>query len=749
MTESAAPPDFSICDREPIHIPGAIQPFGFLLALDPETLVIRYASANAGTYLGLDGESPLGLRLDAAMPTLPDPALAAIRMAEPGPPHHLCTLAPRQGGSSPLHVLAHRSDDLVILEMEEDAGSGASSFQDVYPLVRAFVETVHEAETEQALCALAAREMRRITGVDRVLIYRFDVQWHGQVIAEDGNGTLPSYLGLRFPASDIPAQARILYQRNRLRMIPDAHYQPVALLGLAPDDSNAGPASLDLSMSALRSVSPVHLEYMRNMGTLASMSVSILCDGRLWGLISCHHSAAFRIPFHVRTACDHLGQILSLQVAARGRVAQSERRNELRALQVVLLARMAESENFLDALIRSESDLRQLVDASGVAILFGDHIIRMGDTPAAEQVEALAAWLVERGEREVFATDNLPGLWPPAAAFKHQAAGMLAIGISQLHPAYVIWFRPEVIQSVEWGGNPGEKHLSVTDGRLHPRRSFDIWRETVRDTALPWDDAALSAATELRSAIVGVVLRKAEELAALTAELKRSNKELEAFSYSVSHDLRAPFRHIVGFAELLREREGDRFSPRGRHYLDSIIEAAFAAGTLVDNLLSFSQMGRATLNLRRTDMNEVLREARHRLITDQQGRDIRWQVDDLGVVRADPMMVRLVMQNLLDNALKFTRERNPAEIVITARPGPDEVTFEVRDNGVGFDMAYVDKLFGVFQRLHHVEEFEGTGIGLANVRRIVERHGGRSWAEGKEGEGAAFFFTLPVWKGAD
>jgi light-regulated signal transduction histidine kinase (bacteriophytochrome) len=748
MTASASLPDFSSCDREPIHIPGAIQPLGFLLALEPETLTIRQASANATRYLTGKGESILGLRLEEALPDLPHPALAAIRLAEPGIPHHLCTIPGRSEAAAPLHAVVHRSGDLIILELEENGGSDATTFQDVYPLVRSFMETLHDAETEPALCLLAAREMRRITGVDRVLIYRFDPDWNGTVLAEDGNGALPSYLGLRFPASDIPAQARALYQRNRLRIIPDANYQPVDLLAL-PEEDGTPPAPLDMSMSNLRSVSPVHLEYMRNMGTMASMSVSLLCDGRLWGLISCHHATPLFIPFHVRAACDHLGQILSLQLAARGRVAQSERRNELRALQVALLARMAESENFLDALARSESDMLKLVDAAGAAILFGGNQIKLGDTPDEEVVEAIADWLVRHGEREVFTTANLTALWPEAAAFKAKAAGILAIGISQIHPAYVIWFRPEIVHTVNWGGNPREKHPSGQEGRLHPRRSFDIWRETVRDTCLPWDDASQGAAGELRSAIVGVVLRKAEELASLTAELKRSNKELEAFSYSVSHDLRAPFRHIVGFAELLREREGERVSPRGRHYIDSIIEAAFSAGTLVDNLLSFSQMGRAALNLRRTDMNDVLREARHRLITDQQERAIEWQVGDLGVVKADPMMVRLVMQNLLDNALKFTRDRNPARIVIQAQPGPEEIMFEVRDNGVGFDMAYVDKLFGVFQRLHHVEEFEGTGIGLANVRRIIERHGGRSWAEGKEGEGAAFFFTLPIWKGAD
>ncbi|MGH1574755.1 sensor histidine kinase [Methylobacterium sp. P31] len=232
----------------------------------------------------------------------------------------------------------------------------------------------------------------------------------------------------------------------------------------------------------------------------------------------------------------------------------------------------------------------------------------------------------------------------------------------------------------------------------------------------------------------------------MSEELQRSNKELEAFSYSVSHDLRAPFRHIVGYSNLLKTREGANLSERGRHYVETIIEAAFSAGTLVDNLLTFSQMGRHSLNKVSGDLNALVDEVRRKAERDvPSDRTVRWEVGSLGRVHADPVMLRLVIENLLSNAVKYTRNKSEAVIEIGRLPPQDgEAVFFVRDNGVGFDMAYVDKLFGVFQRLHRVEEFEGTGIGLANVRRIVERHGGRTWAEGDLGKGATFYFTLPL-----
>jgi light-regulated signal transduction histidine kinase (bacteriophytochrome) len=259
---------------------------------------------------------------------------------------------------------------------------------------------------------------------------------------------------------------------------------------------------------------------------------------------------------------------------------------------------------------------------------------------------------------------------------------------------------------------------------------------------MPWDAAEVEAAAELRTAVVDIVLRRAEELADMSERLTSINKELEAFSYSVSHDLRAPFRHIVGYAQLLKKFEGDKLSERGNRFVDTIVESAVSAGTLVDDLLSFSQMGRASLTPVPIDMDALVTEERRKLFVEQ-GRRVEWRIEQLAPTRADPMMLRLVIQNLFENALKFSRDRDPAVIEAGCLDLGAETAYFVRDNGVGFDQAYVGKLFGVFQRLHRVEEFEGTGIGLANVKRIVERHGGRVWAEGQVDGGATFFFALP------
>ncbi|CAO3357146.1 ATP-binding protein [Azospirillum melinis] len=725
--------DLDACAREPIHLPGSIQPHGHLLAVEADSLRLVCASAEAGAVLNRPPAEAFGLPVDRLIDCASTASLIRGLRNAPTEPVQLEILSLRGGDHQ---AIAHRSGALVILELEELPATGAGTLEALYPQMREGIRRMQAAHDFDALLASTAAEVRALTGFDRVLVYRFDEQWNGTVIAEDGNDRLPSYRGLRFPASDIPQQARRLYALNRLRLIADARYQPVPILSGRWD---APP--LDLSFSVLRSVSPVHLEYMRNMGTPASMSISVMDGDRLWGLISCHHAEPRQVSFAVRTACDLLGQVLSSQMIALERALDADHRIRSKSTQARLLAHMAAAESFIDGLSEDREDLLGLVNADGAAILFDGDCRLIGRTPPQEVVEAIAAELAGQGIKDLFVSHQLPAEMPAAAGMERTASGLLAISISQLHPSYLLWFRPEIVQSIDWAGDP-KKPLDSTGG-LSPRSSFEAWKETVRGQSLPWRHGEIEAAGDFRNAIVSIVLRKAEEMAALNEELRRSNGELAAFSYSVSHDLRAPFRHVTSYAELLRSRAGDKLSERERHYLDSIIEAASSAGRLVDGLLHFSQLGRATLARVEVDVGQLVDEVRHLLEPDLQGRNVRWTVHPLPGVTGDPTMLRLVVQNLLSNAIKYTRDRTDPEIEVGCRSNADAHEFFVRDNGRGFDMAYAGKLFGVFQRLHREEEFEGIGIGLANVRRIVERHGGRVWAEGRLDHGATFHFSLP------
>jgi len=727
------------CAQEPIHIPGSIQPHGFLLVLDQDDLSILQASENVQNWLGtpaleLIGKSATqlfdpGCDLRSQLDRLP---------SEEALPFHLGDVRLRAGvlRDDLLQLLAHRRDQVLVLELEPSISLVSQS--SYYSLVRAFVGSLNQLGEIEDLLSRSVQEIKRMTGFGRVKAYRFDEDGTGLVLAEQADPGYPRYLGLCFPASDIPSQARELYRSNRIRLICDANYQPSRIV---PQDNPRTGQPLDLSFASLRSVSPVHLQYMRNMGTLASMSLSIVVDGKLWGLISCHHEAPCSVDFQTRTACELLAGVLSLQIESRESHGKTNKLLELRRHIVQMLSAMADHDHVNQGLLELPQVLLAFAEASGAAIISAERCDLIGTTPPASQVTALVHWLSRRADETIYHTDNVRRDIEDLPELAEHTAGILAIAISQIHSHYLVWFRPEQTRLIEWAGRP-DKQVDAQGG-LHPRHSFERWREEVRGFSRPWDPLILEGGLELRNAVLGIVLRKAEELAQLASELKRSNKELEAFSYSVSHDLRAPLRHIAGYTELLGEGEAQRLSERGQRFLKHIEEASRFAGTLVDNLLNFSQMGRAALRLSDVDLNALVESIRLELAPDYQGRQIVWEVAQLPKVIADPAFINMALHNLIANAIKYTRGRDPARIQIGARQNAEFTELFIRDNGVGFDMAYAGKLFGVFQRLHRMEDFEGTGIGLASVRRIIERHDGQVWAEGDLDKGATFHFSLP------
>jgi light-regulated signal transduction histidine kinase (bacteriophytochrome) len=740
MTQTPDPLDLSNCALEPIRTPGSIQPHGFLLTVS-DGLAVLQASANLADWTGVAAAQavgqPLAQVIGAAAAQRLAPELERARLAQR--PYYLGTVAAANGRH--FDVLGHAWDGLMIVEFEPVERAGPADFRHLYPLLGDFLLKVNDAGAIDSLARLACQHVRAVTGFGRVMVYQFDADGHGHVVAEAKDEAYHSYLGQHFPATDIPAQARELYALSRIRLIQDANYTPAPLV---PAANPLTGRPNDLSFAALRSVSPVHLKYMRNMNTLASMSVSLMVKGKLWGLISCHNETACPLSFEKRTACEQLGQILALCIESREDAKELQFRLEVRRIMVSMLGRLTQGADFADNMSSVFPELLRFARAGGVAVVFDERILTYGDTPGEEQIRGLVGWLQQHGHADVYHTDKLSAAYPEASAMVRNASGLLAMPISRIHQHYLLWFRPEQVYTVEWAGNPHEKHATPdAPSQLSPRRSFEAWRETIHGQSMPWHGGEIELTVEFRSALLGIALERAEQMAELAEELGRANKELEAFSYSVSHDLRAPLRHIVGFSDLLLESAGNEDLDRRQRFLKNIKDAARLAGKLVDDLLSFSQMGRAALRPTTVDMAELVSACIDKLALDMRDRRVDWHIDALPQVWADPSFLHLAVYNLLSNAVKFTGQREVAVIRISYEETGDETIFHIADNGAGFNMDYVHKLFGVFQRLHRMEDFQGTGIGLANVRRIIERHNGRVWASSQPGEGATFSFSIP------
>lgn len=517
------PVDLTNCEREPIHIPGSIQPHGVLLTVAGSTEPVQQVSAGAEHFLGHTAEELLGATLDEILDDASWAAVATVMAEENvsrvGIPQ---SVAPRRPGPVPqFEALLHWSGALWVVELEPaiEAPQVGNTFHGVRDAVADLARTATTAELLQS----AVEHIRRITGFDRVMLYRFDQEWNGKVVAEHKDAELESFLGLHYPAGDIPPQARALYRVNWLRFIRDVDAVNVPLVPVL-DPTTGDP--LDLSLAALRSVSPIHCQYLRNMGVTASMSISLLIDGELAGLIACHHySGPFAPSAPVRATCEFLAQTLSLMLGARERderIAQSMATNET-LTEVVRGTREARDDLGTGLVPHSEALLR-MVGATGMSWTLDGRTLTAGDVPATEDLGRLRQWAHEQAAAEDTMHSDRVGLVEPALAdLARTASGVLLIQVGEDQD--LLFLRPEEVHTLDWGGNPHLKELTTgEDGvaRLSPRGSFALWRETVRLRSKPWEDDQLEAAHGLRSHLVELLFERNRALAGVAETLQRS-----------------------------------------------------------------------------------------------------------------------------------------------------------------------------------------------------------------------------------
>ena len=523
-----APVDLTSCDREPIHQLGAVQSFGGLIATTADGLVAR-ASENVERFLGRGVEDLLGRPIDEV---LPEATVRAVR--EQTHALHGTDVVERAfgvqlvEGGEPHDLALYLSGHLIAIEFEpaEHEALNASG------TVRSMIGRLQKTDDSAAFHREAVRQMRALTGFDRVMLYRFDHDGSGEVVTEALANGLEPYRGLRYPASDIPKQARALYLRSMLRLIADTEDGGVAVLPQRGPDGEP----MDLSMSVLRAVSPIHLEYLTNMGVRASMSVSIIVGGKLWGLFACHHMSPRRISLERRTAAELFGQMFAWVLDGREREAEMRYEDRARGLHHRLLGAMAAGGSTMQAVTGQLDDLSGLIASDGVAVWIDGQVVRQGETPTREELSGLVRFLNAAPAGEAFSTDHLSGVHPAASDYAERAAGVLAIPISRQPRDYLLFFRREVARSVTWAGNP-EKPVTVGPNgvRLTPRKSFDAWREVVRGRSEPWREADLRIAEQLRVTLLEVILRLTD---AAEKERRSAQERQELLIAELNHRVR-------------------------------------------------------------------------------------------------------------------------------------------------------------------------------------------------------------------
>lgn len=721
-TQSHPPVTLANCDSEPIHVPGAIQPLGALLAFDPEG-VLRYASENAPQVLG----RPLALGYPCAPNALP-PGLAHML---PG------WLASTDPVFDPLvitldgqayDVIVHRNPDgLTLIELERRGDdSGIAEPARIYR----GIERIRSQRDIAGLLERTVQEVQRATGFDRVMAYRFHPDDSGEIVAERrGDPTLEDWVGRRYPAGDIPAQARRLYTVNTLRQIADGQYQPVRVLG----ENGHGGTPLDMSFSVLRSVSPIHLEYMANMGVRATMSLSLVIGGRLWGMIACHHHAPRLIPYPARLACEALAQVLS---AALANIEGSERAEQARrsaALVSRLAERVSDSENVHQALSGGPDTPASLVPNDAALCLWGNSVTVFGGIAPRGELAGILCALDQSGQRLVH-TNNIARDYPELQTDLVPYAGLMACKFDPMNNGWLVWLRREQIETVIWGGKPEKQYAVGTLGpRLTPRGSFEAWREVMRDTSAPWLAAELEAVDNLRDELSHIATSRA-------ADVDRARTALLAM---LGHDLRDPLQSISMAATLLsRTDAGARMGERIRY-------SSGRMQRLISQVLDLSRLqGGMGLGIEKRECQ--LSELLNGLIDEKRqaypGLRIEPEVQPGLTLMADTDRIAQVVTNLMSNARQHGAPRMP--IRVSATQTGDTIELAVANHGAPIPDEVMAHLFSPFkpESLGHSRNRNGLGLGLYIADRVVRDHEGDITVACRDG---LVIFTVTLPRGMD
>jgi light-regulated signal transduction histidine kinase (bacteriophytochrome) len=499
--------DSEFCGSIPLNLINQIQAHGVLLVLDRVDLKIVQVSENIVTILNTPVQQFLNKKLDEFVS-----GTQVKNIREKIDQQNLKDHIPlnlqiiTDSKKSDFSAVLHFKDDYVLLELEEiDAGKDQLSFLSIYQEIKYITAALKEAKDGEEIARIAATEIKRLSGFDRVMIYQFDAEWNGTVIAEAKTEDLYPYLNLRFPASDIPKQARDLYFKNPYRLIPNRDFVPARLIPVVNPITRT---FTDLSECALRSVPAVHIEYLRNMQVAASMSTAIIINNSLWGLISCHHKTPKFPDFEMRSAFELLADIIAVQLMSKERECKLQFRSRIHNVHAKVLTQLFSQKDLVTGLLAEATYIQELLNIDGLAFVFDGNIKTTGTTPNPEQLWGLVHWLQMYSPTSTLVTDTLPGLFGESILYGDIASGLLALPIDTRKGSYVLGFRPEITQVVEWGGNPNEAINFEPDGKTyHPRNSFATWKETVKHKSAPWRKSEMEAAEVLRSLILEKIIR--------------------------------------------------------------------------------------------------------------------------------------------------------------------------------------------------------------------------------------------------
>jgi len=723
------------CDLEPIHIPGKIQSHGFLIVADQE-FNISACSENVSRFLPLNAAALLQQPVSVLEKYLHDSAptgCLTLILSYGSINHNFGNFNPYalDINGKAFNLVISTSDDQFLLEFEPEFSDLQS---DPLTTIGSSLSTMLGDAKLSNLLQKAATQIQEIIGYDRVMIYQFHKDGHGEVVAEEKTEELEPLLGLHYPASDIPQQARALYKLNLTRLISNVEEEPSGIVGLA----NFAETPIDLSHAVLRAVSPIHIRYLKNMGVASSFSISLVANDELWGLVACHNYTPRFINYKERESAKLVGQILSSAINFRQKEERLIKLNQIKKAVVTLGKGLLRNENIERSLFDEPITLLDAVDATGVALFFNGKWYTEGVVPDERFLIELLGWLTANMEQQIYETNQLPIVYPAALRTKDNATGILACTLSKELGEYMIWFRPEFLESVNWAGKPEKPFEVDMNGMLTitPRKSFESWSEMVRFTSLPWSSEDMESALLVREEIIFAIGRKQIEVRVLNEKLKEAYEELGSFSYTISHDLKNPLATVKGFGELLKRNPS--LDDKAQHMVDRILNSTAKMQTMIDEVLRYTVIGHNALP-DAIDMQRLIEDLIQEFLVIEDSDQLSINTGNCLDVYGDQTMVMQVFSNLIGNAIKYSKATTTPVIDIKSEETDLGILYAVKDNGIGIKTVDQDKIFDLFTRSEDVQSYEGTGVGLSIVKKIMEKHSGKVWVESDVDAGSTFY----------
>ncbi len=742
------------CTEESVYAPGHIQPHGIVFLLQGTCLNILQVSENVEEFFGMAAEELLGQPLQRLFSQAQVEKIVSYLSKKTLNIQNYLDLKThgKHGKTQRFRSTLYQTPDGLILELEPELPIENNHSIDFYHRLHTIIINLRSTNGLSDLAQTIAREVKATTGFDRVMVYRFEADDHGVVIAEEKESYLESYQGLHYPAIDIPVPARKLFYRNWVRQIPNINYTPARLI---PTNHPLTDKPQDLSACVLRGVSPYHIEYLQNMGVAGTLTISLIDDRRLWGLIACHHYSPRLIDYETRKTCEFLGQFASIELVHQQQRELNVYRSQGKNIQDQLQQAFRQESNAIEEVLTQDtSQLLDLVHAQGAAILLDGRLTLVGQTPSEADVNELVQWLLQHNQERVFATASLSQLYPQAKQFKDRASGVLAISIllcyAKQKSYHILWFRPEQIQTVNWAGNPQDSVSIDEIGKMHlsPRKSFELWKETVREMSYPWQMAELEAAAEMRNILMLAVLEFSQ--AALEQAAERAaiaNRAKSQFLANMSHELRTPLNAILGFTQLMNR--SPHIPEEFQEHLGIISRSGEHLLTLIDDVLQMSRIeaGQLVLTTSCFNLHRLLGSINEMFTLKALEKGLHlsseWDATVPCYVCGDRAKLRQILINLLGNAIKFTTtgkialhgkafasdDRPSGTLHDGATNQPDikptiTLCLEVEDTGSGISPSDLESIFEAFIQTDRSRHDRGTGLGLSISREFARLMGG-------------------------